>query len=150
MDLARLPLIRCAWRRELGCLRDRSPRLESVCAVVNRLRGRHEEIARAIYSRIQEAVPGSGRSREPAYQTGVLAAVNAVLAYSLDAIVHGLGSSGSIPVEATSQARRAARMGISSSTVLRRYVAGHGRLGEFIAEETARIGSQATRLPFFT
>ncbi len=114
--------------------------LESVRAVVNSLQARHDEIARAIYGRIREAVPDSVRASDPTYQAGVLAAVNAVLSYSLDAIEHGPGSSAPIPPEATAQARRAARAGISSGAVLRRYVAGHGRLGEFVAEETQRIG----------
>jgi GGDEF-like domain len=114
--------------------------LESVRAVVDRLRARHDEIAQAIYHRIREAVPDSVGARDPTYQTGVLAAVNAVLAYSLHAIEHGPGWSEPIPPEATAQARRAARAGISSGAVLRRYVAGHGRLGEFVAEETERIG----------
>jgi PucR C-terminal helix-turn-helix domain/GGDEF-like domain len=114
--------------------------LESVRAVVDRLRARHAEIARAIYDRIGEAVPHSVGARDLTYQEGVLAAVNAVLSYSLDVIEQGPGWSGPIPPEAAAQARRAARAGVSAAAVLRRYVAGHGRLGEFVAEETARIG----------
>jgi len=117
-----------------------APRLESVRAVVDRLRARHDEIARAIYDRIRETVPDSVGGRDPTYQAGVLAAVNAVLSYSLDAIEHGPGWSRAIPPEAAAQARRAARAGVSSGTVLRRYVAGHGRLGDFMTEETARVG----------
>ncbi len=114
--------------------------LESVGAVVDRLRARHDEIAWAIYDRIREVVPDSAGDRDPAYQAGVLAAVNAVLSYSLDAIEQGPGWSRAIPAEAAAQARRAARTGVSPGTVLRRYVAGHGRLGDFVAEETARVG----------
>jgi len=114
--------------------------LENVRAVVNRLRARHAEIARAIFDRIREAVPDSVGARDPTYQAGVLAAVNAVLSYSLDAIEHGPGWSRPIPPEAAAQARRAARAGVSSSAVLRRYVAGHGRLGDFVTQETARAG----------
>jgi hypothetical protein len=113
---------------------------ESVCAVVDRLRARRDEIARAIYNRIQEAVPYAVGARDPAYQTGVLAAVHAVLSYSLDAIEHGPEWSRPIPPEAASQARRAARAGVSLGAVLRRYVAGHGRLSDFVTEEIARIG----------
>jgi DNA-binding PucR family transcriptional regulator len=61
---------------------------ESVRAVVDRLRARREEIARAIHDCIHEAVPSSLGARDPAYQAGVLAAVHAVLSYSLDATEH--------------------------------------------------------------
>jgi hypothetical protein len=114
--------------------------LESVRAVVDRLRARHDEIAQAIYDRIREAVPDSVGARDPTYQAGVLAAVNSVLSYSLDDIEHGPGWIRTIPPEAAAQARRAARAGVSSGAVLRRYVAGHGRLGDFATEETARAG----------
>jgi DNA-binding PucR family transcriptional regulator len=73
------------------------------------------------------------------YQAGLLAAVTAVLDYSLEAIERGPGSLGPVPAEAVTQARRAARAGVRPGTVLRRYVAGHGRLGEFVADETARL-----------
>jgi hypothetical protein len=80
--------------------------LESVRAVVDRLRARHDEIARAIYHRIREAVPDSVGARDPTYQAGVLAAVNAVLSYSLDAIEHGPGWSQTIPLEVELQRHR--------------------------------------------
>jgi hypothetical protein len=114
--------------------------LESVHAVVDHLRVRHAEIARAIYDHIREAVPDTVGAQDPSYQAGMRAAVDGVLSYSLDVIEHGPGWSGPIPFEAAAQARRAARAGVGLGTVLRRYVAGHGRLGEFVAEETARIG----------
>jgi hypothetical protein len=113
---------------------------ESIRTLVDRLRARHDEIARAIYDRIREVVPDSAGGRDLTYQAGVLAAVNAVLSYSLRAIEHGLGWSAPIPPEAVAQARRAARAGVSSGAVLRRYVAGHGRLGDFVTEEIARVG----------
>jgi hypothetical protein len=114
--------------------------LESARAVVDRLRARHDEIARAIYDRIREVVPDSVGARDPTYQAGVLTAVHAVLGYSLDAIEHAPGWSRPIPPEAAVQARRAARAGVSSCAVLRRYVAGHGRFGDFVTEETVRVG----------
>jgi hypothetical protein len=114
--------------------------LESVRAVVGHLRARHREIDQAIYNRIQEAVPDTVGGQDPSYQAGMQAAIDAVLSYSLDVIEHGPGWSGPIPAEAAAQARRSARAGVGLGTVLRRYVAGHGRLGEFVAEEAARIG----------
>jgi DNA-binding PucR family transcriptional regulator len=114
--------------------------LESVRAVVDRLRARRDEIAQAIYAHIQEVVPNTVGGRDPTYQAGMLAAVTAVLDYCLEAIEHGPAWSEPIPVEAGAQARRAARAGVSVGAVLRRYVAGHRRLGEFVAEETTRLG----------
>ncbi len=118
----------------------RAAMCESIRTVVDGLRARHAEIARAIYDRIRVAVPGSVDDRDPAYQAGLLAAVNAILSYSLDVIEHGPHSSGSIPAETVAQAHRAARAGISLGTVLRRYIAGHGLLDEVIVEETAHLG----------
>jgi PucR C-terminal helix-turn-helix domain/GGDEF-like domain len=114
--------------------------LEGVRAVVDRLRERNAEIVRAIYDRIREAVPDSTGAHEPTYQAGVLPTVSAVVAYSLQVIERGSGWSGPIPAEALAQTRRAARAGVSLGAVLRRYVAGHRRLGEFVTEETKRVG----------
>jgi hypothetical protein len=110
--------------------------------IVARLRVRHVEVVQAIQARIQESVPNSGGLGEddPIYQAGVRAAVAAILDYCLEAIEHGSDWSGPVPPEAVAQAHRAARAGVSSGTVLRRYVAGHGRLGEFVAEEAGYIG----------
>jgi hypothetical protein len=113
---------------------------ESVGTVVDRLRARRDEISQGIYLRIQGAVPDRLGGRDPTYQAGLFAAVVVVLDYGLQAIEHGPERSAQIPVEAAAQARRAARAGVSLSTVLRRYVAGHKRLGEFVEEETDRIG----------
>jgi PucR C-terminal helix-turn-helix domain len=110
--------------------------------IVTRLRVRRSEIVQAIYARIQESVPDSvgGGEDDPAYQAGVLAAVTGILGYCLEAVEHGDEWSGSVPPEAVAQAHRAARAGVNSGTVLRRYVAAHGRLGEFVAEEAGHIG----------
>jgi hypothetical protein len=63
-------------------------------------------------------------------------------ASTLDSVCveHGPAPPCPIPPEAAAQARRAAHAGVSSGAVLRRYIAGHGRLGEFVTEETARAG----------
>ena len=95
-----------------------------------------------MYARIQESVPGSvgGGDDDPAYQAGVLAVVMAILDSYLEAMEQGPAWSARVPPEAVAQAQRAARAGVSSGTVLRRYVAGHGRLGEFVAEEAGQVG----------
>lgn len=126
-----------------GSQSSRAESLERVRIVVDRLRARHAEIARAIYDEIRVAVPDSVGGRDPTYQAGILEAVTAVLSYSLDVIGHGPGWSGPIPPEAASQARRAARVGVGAGVILRRYVTGHRRLGEFVAEEAKCTGVES-------
>lgn len=94
----------------------------------------------AIHHHIQESVPDPNSGQDPTYQAGLLRAVNDVLDYCLEAMEGGLGWSGPIPSEARAQARRAAAAGVSLGTVLRRYVAGHSRLGKFVEEEAEHIG----------
>ncbi len=113
---------------------------DSAPEIVGRLRARHSEIAHTIYARIQEAVPDSAGGQNPTYQVGVLPAVTAILDSCFEALEHGLGWTVPIPQEAAAQARRAARAGVSLGTVLRRYVAGHRRLSEFVVEEAENIG----------
>lgn len=108
-------------------------------AVVKRLRARRMEIARAIYDRVHDAVPDSADHWNPEYQACVRDAVTSVVSYSLEAIERGPEWRGPIPAAASDQARRAARGGVSFGSILRRYVAGHGRLGEFVAEEAERL-----------
>lgn len=122
-----------------GTANGRARSIESVRAVVGGLRAHRDEIAQAIYARIQEAVPDTAGGRDPTYDAGVRAAVTAVLDYCLAAIEYGPAWSAPIPVEATAQARGAARAGVSVGTVLRRYFVGYRRLGELAAEETARL-----------
>jgi hypothetical protein len=117
-----------------------APALDGLWVVVEHLRARHNEIALTTCDAIRAAVPDAVGAPDPAYQAGMLAAVNALVAYSFDAIQQGGPSFGAIPPEATAQARRAARAGVSLGAVLRRYVAGHRRLGELVAEETMRVG----------
>jgi hypothetical protein len=106
--------------------------------IVERLRARRAEIEQAIYARIREAVPDPVSERDPAYQTGLHGAIAAIVEYYLEGIERGPEGLGPIPSAATAQARRAARANVSIGTVLRRYVAGHRRLGELVAEEAAQ------------
>jgi hypothetical protein len=108
--------------------------------IVKRLRMRRLEIVGAIQTRIQGSVPNPIASHNSNYQVGVLAAITTVLDYSLEAIEHGLEWSGPVPPEAAAQTRRAAHAGVSLGTVLRRYLVGHDRLGEFVAEEAECLG----------
>lgn len=120
--------------------RDTAKSLEGIGPeVVKRLRERRGEIVGAIYHHIQESVPDPNSGQDATYQAGLLTAVNEVFDYCLEAMEGGLGWSGPIPSEARAQARRAAAVGVSLGTVLRRYVAGHSRLGKFVEEEAERI-----------
>jgi PucR C-terminal helix-turn-helix domain/GGDEF-like domain len=114
--------------------------------IVQRLRARDAEIKEVIYVRIQDAVPDPVGSRNLEHQAGVHAAVKAVIDYCLEGIAQGPGWSGSIPPAAASQARRAAHARVSLGTVLRRYLAGHVVLGEFVVGEIEHSGLPSHRL----
>jgi hypothetical protein len=103
--------------------------------IVERLKARRAEVERALYEHIQEAVPDAASSQSADYQEGLRLAIAAVLEYFLDNAGRGPHRPGPIPLAAAGQARRAARAGVGVGTVLRRYLAGHRRLGELIAEE---------------
>lgn len=116
--------------------------LEDVRAgVVERLRARRPEIEEAIFAHIGDTgfsdVDGAG----PEYVEGLRAAVAAAVELGLMGLEKGEGpwleQSPSATVE---QARRAAHMGVSLDTVLRRYIAGQALLAEFIMEEALRSG----------
>jgi DNA-binding PucR family transcriptional regulator len=115
--------------------------LEEVRAGISeRLWARRSEIEQAIYARIHDAVPDTVGGGDPEYQAGLRSAVTAVVAYGLESIERGPEWSRSIPSEAADQARRAARAGVGLGAVLRRYVAGHSELGEFVLREAQHGG----------
>jgi len=105
-----------------------------------RLQGRIPEIVLAIYACIRDAVPDPIEGLGADYQAGMLAAITAIVEYSLEGLEQGPGWSAPIPQAAAAQVCLAARVGVSEGTVVRRYLAGHGCLGEFIAQEVERIG----------
>jgi hypothetical protein len=103
------------------------------------LRSRQLEIEQAVYARIQKDVPDPVGDENPEYQAGLLETVKAVVNYSLQTIEHGRVAA-PIPPAAAAQARRAARAGVSLGTIQRRYFAGHGELGDFMALAAEGIG----------
>jgi hypothetical protein len=105
-----------------------------------RLRGRSPEIVQAIYAYIRNAVPDPIEGLGADYQAGVLAAITVIVEYSLEGIEQGPGWSAPIPQAAAAQVCLAARVGVSVGTVMCRYLAGHGCLGEFVAQEVQHIG----------
>jgi len=106
--------------------------------VVGRLRARQGELVRTIFARVRgDAFPPVGVD-DAEYVAGLGGAVAAAVEYVLEGIEGGPEGVGPIPVVVCEQARRAARVGVSLDTVLRRYVVGHALLEEVIMEEPAR------------
>jgi hypothetical protein len=106
-------------------------------AIAGRLRARQVEIEETIFRRV-DAVSDSTGSDDPAYVAGLRAAVSAAVDY-------GLADpewSPQPPSAVLAQVRRAAELGVGLEMVLRRFVAGHGSLVEFIMEEAYRDGHQ--------
>jgi AcrR family transcriptional regulator len=103
--------------------------------VVERLRARRSEIEEAIFARINDDMFDPAGSGDAEYVAGLRATVAAVVDYGFTGIEQGEGSSVAVPSAAVAQARRAARVGVGLDTVLRRYVAGHALLEDFVMQE---------------
>jgi hypothetical protein len=103
-------------------------------ALAERLRERRGEIEQATRTRIY-AVSVLPRVGGPEYAEGLRAAVSAGLDYGLEGIERGEERAPPVPEVLLSQARLAARSGVSLDTVLRRYFAGHTLLEDFLIEE---------------
>jgi hypothetical protein len=106
--------------------------------VLRRLRARRAELVRAIFTRVRGGALGPAGAQDAEYAAGLRTAVAAAVDYGLEGIERGAEWPGPIPVATLEQARRAARVGVSLDTVLRRYVAGHTLLEEFVLEEADR------------
>jgi predicted transcriptional regulator len=117
-------------------------------AVVGRLRARREELVTEIFARVRGDAFGPVGAQDAEYLAGLRAAVAAAVGYVLEGIERGEEWAGPIPTMASEQARRAARIGVSLDTVLRRYVVGHTLLEEFVMEEADRgEGNRPTPIP---
>ncbi len=106
--------------------------------VAARLRARRAELVGRIFARVRDDAFGTVGARDAEYVAGLRAAVAAAVEYVLERIEHGQEGVGPIPAVALRQARRAARVGVSLDTVLRRYVVGSALLEEFVLEEADR------------
>lgn len=71
---------------------------------------------------------------------GLRGSLTIALEYALNAIEHGEERSPEVPLGLLTQARMAARNGVSLDTVLRRYFTGYALLSEFILEEADASG----------
>lgn len=116
-------------------------RVEKVPAgIAERLRNRKPEIERAVLARIH-AVADPDQVANPEYAEGLRATVSAALDYGIEALDRRPGDPPPMPAVILTQARLAARHGVQLATVLRRYLAGHTLLGDFLLEESEREGA---------
>jgi hypothetical protein len=102
------------------------------------VRARQDEIARAVLGRINAIGPRSDPDLE--YQDGLRRATDAAVEHTVGALERAPGAAPPAPSLVLAQAELAARRRVPLETVLRRYLAGHSLLGDFIVEEDERIG----------
>jgi hypothetical protein len=111
----------------------------NVGVVVRRLRARQEEIVDAVFARVRDAVPDATDDPDSKYVRGLRMAVAAAVEFGLRGLERGERAPAEIPAEAVAQARLAARSGVSLEAVLRRYIAGHALLWEYVMGEADRL-----------
>ena len=105
--------------------------------LATRLRDRSPEIEAAILTRVY-AVSETTARPDPEYAHGLRTTVAASVEHGLSALDRSEDQLPPIPSAVLSQARLAARAGISLETVLRRYFAGYSLLSDFVIEEASR------------
>jgi DNA-binding PucR family transcriptional regulator len=110
------------------------PNDRSRVAVGERLRACREEIEQAALTRVR-SVSDPSEIADPEYLEGLRVAVSAAIDFGLAVVERGEAGSPPLPAALLIQARLAARNGVSLDTVLRRYFAGYGVLGDFIMRE---------------
>jgi hypothetical protein len=110
--------------------------------LAERLRERRAEIEDAALNRIY-AVSGPPPGGGPEYAEGLRAAVSAAVDCGLDGVERGERGAPPVPKVLLAQARLAARSGVGLDTVLRRYLAGHALLDDFLIEEAERLETLA-------
>jgi hypothetical protein len=110
---------------------------EARAALASRLRARLPGIERSILTRVK-ALTDQGDD-DPSYLIGLWRAGSAAISYAIEGVELGLDRPSTAPSAVTSQARRAARTGISIDIVLRRYALGGKLLEDFIFAEEGDI-----------
>lgn len=108
--------------------------------LVGRVRARRAELEETIFERVRDVARGDSGNHEVEYLAGLRTAVGAAVEHALASIELGAEGFEPTPLEAVSQAHRAARVGVSLDTVLRRYVLGSTVLGDFLLQEADRSG----------
>jgi hypothetical protein len=104
--------------------------------LATRLRARRAEIEQAVLTRVNAI--SDPTDLDPAYRDGLRIAIGVSLDYALETIERGERRAPPPPAALLSQARVAARNGIGLDTVLRRYLAGYGLIGDYLVEEVER------------
>jgi hypothetical protein len=107
-------------------------------ALAERLRDRRGEIAEAAWNRVLsiEAPPAGV---DHGYLDGLRNAVVGAIDYGIDAAEQGCIPGNDVPAVLRSQARLAARSGVSLDTVLRRYLTGYTLFSEFVLQEAITV-----------
>ena len=106
-----------------------------------RLLARRPEIEQVTLDRVY-AIDDPTAVRDPEYAVGLEIAVSETISFAIEAIEREKAPS--FPLSLCSQARLAARNGVSFGTVVRRYLAGFLAITEFVDQEAPP--EQATRL----
>ena len=107
--------------------------------IADALRDRREEIEQALLARVY-GIADPTEVNDSEYIEGFRHAVSAAFDFSLEVVEATTSRVPLLPSVLLSQARLAARNGVSLDTVLRRYAAGHALLVDFLIEETERKG----------
>jgi DNA-binding transcriptional ArsR family regulator len=112
--------------------------------LVGRLRSRRIEVGESILARVR----GLNGPKEDGIGTGrgLAATVAATVDYGFETIESGEEKVPPIPAAVLVEVTRAARAGLSVDTLLRRYVAGHALLAEFVIEEATQAGLRGESL----
>lgn len=110
----------------------------------DRLKARRPEIEKAMLNRIWSVSdPGTA---DPTYTDGLRTAVSTALDHGLEAVGRSESHLPSVPADLTSQARAAARSGVTLETVLRRYLAGFSLFSQFLIDEAEGIALDGSEL----
>ena len=104
-----------------------------------RLEARRAEIEQAARTRIHAVSQGT-EAKDPEYLEGLRMAIAAAIDYSFAGIERSEERVPPVPAALLTQARLAARSGVSLDTVLRRYFAGYTLLGDFLMREAEEGG----------
>ena len=113
--------------------------------IESRLRERRSELERSAFALVQSVVDPADAT-DSTYAIGLRAALAAALDYGLEAIAAPDAEPGPVPAAMRSQARLAARNGVSLDTVIRRYNAGHAFLADTLLQEAVEAGASAAEV----
>jgi hypothetical protein len=105
--------------------------------LVGAVTDRRAEIVEAVLARAH-SIGGSDLNLDPEYLEGLRLTVGVAIDHGIDALGHRGDGFRPVPLQIPVQAALAARSRVPLETVLRRYLAGHSVLGDFVAEEAER------------